>query len=194
MAASRPRPDPVTRPTRRSRAEVTRRDNTLSAVTSIRRLVRVLRVAAQRTHTATGISAAQLFVLQQLEPGHPLSLRELAARTFTDRSSVASVVERLQEQGFVRRTPDAADRRRAAVHITAAGQRIQRGATEVPMTTLVTSFRKLTAQELSSLATSLRRLMEALGASHEPASLLFNDAGAGRRRSRPRRRDSRSAG
>src|SRR5579884_3552038 len=88
-------------PERRDDAE--RRDDTRSAVTSIRQLVRVLRVAAQRTQTATGI--------------------------------------------------------------TAAGLRVQRRTTEAPMTSLIAGLRKLSEQELSVLATSLRLLTDALGAS-----------------------------
>ena len=49
-----------------------------SALTSIRRLVRVLRLNAQRTQAASGLSAAQLFVLQQLPKDGSLSLNELA--------------------------------------------------------------------------------------------------------------------
>ncbi|HEX3866149.1 MAG TPA: MarR family transcriptional regulator, partial [Gemmatimonadaceae bacterium] len=74
-----------------------------SALTSIRRLVRVLRLNAQRTYTAAGLSAAQLFVLQQLPKAGSLSLNELATRTLTDRSSVADVVDRLRAQGLVDR-------------------------------------------------------------------------------------------
>src|ERR1041384_2092494 len=95
------------------------RDDMFSAVASIRRIVRVLRLASQQTQSAAGIGAAQLFVLQQLGDGAELSLNELAERTLTDRSSVAAVVERLQAQKLVGRTTDPSDRRRAVIRITA---------------------------------------------------------------------------
>lgn len=160
---------------------------TLSVVLSIRRLIRMLRVTAQRTHARTGISAAQLFVLQQLGPGAGLSLNELAARTFTDRSSVAAVVDRLRESGLVNRAVDPADRRRAAVRITARGRRILESASDAPTTKLVAALKTLEPQQRATLAASLRRLTEALGAADHPAPMLFAEDAASVKRAAPRR-------
>ncbi len=156
-----------------------------AAVSSIRRIVRVLRLASQRTQAAAGISAAQLFVLQQLGDGSALSLNELADRTLTDRSSVAAVVERLQIQRLVDRTADPADRRRAAIRITPAGRRLLRDAPDAPTTALLGALKKLRPAELQALATSLGRLTEDLGASHAPPSMLFADESAAAARAKP---------
>lgn len=147
-----------------------------STVTSIRRLVRALRVNAQRTQAVAGISAAQLFVLQQLGVGEGLSLNALAARTLTDRSSVADVVDRLQANGLVRRTVDASDRRRASIRISPAGRRVLNRAPAAPTTALIAALRKLGPTEQGTLARSLLRLNDALGAGSTPATMLFADA------------------
>ncbi len=146
-----------------------------SAVTSIRRLVQVLRVNAQRTQAVAGLSAAQLFVLQQLRTDDSLSLNELAARTFTDRSSVADVVDRLTAQGLVDRAVDPSDRRRASVRITRAGRWTLSHAPEAPTTALIAALHQLTPREQAALARSLTRLNEALGAADAPATMLFDD-------------------
>jgi DNA-binding MarR family transcriptional regulator len=170
-------PDDAVRRRARPRRAIADDDRaaTLSAVTSIRRLVRVLRVAAHRTHATAGISAAQLFVLQQLGPGAGLSLNELAARTFTDRSSVAAVVDRLHSDGLVDRAVDPTDRRRAAVRITAKGRRVLDGAEDAPTTKLIAALRTLSPRQRATLAASLRRLTVALGAGEDPAPMLFAD-------------------
>ena len=155
-----------------------------SALTSIRRLVRALRLNAQRTHAVSGLSAAQLFVLQQLPKDGSLSLNELAARTVTDRSSVADVVDRLQAQRLVDRAVDLADRRRASVQITPSGRRTLARAPEAPTTALIAALKSLTPRERIALARSLVRLNEALGVADEPATMLFAESGEG---SRPRR-------
>ncbi|HEY5062925.1 MAG TPA: MarR family transcriptional regulator [Gemmatimonadaceae bacterium] len=157
-----------------------------SAVVSVRRLVRVLRLHDQRTHAVAGVSAAQLFVLQQLGTGGGLSLNALAERTLTDRSSVAEVVDRLQAQGWVLRQVDSTDRRRAAVRITAAGRRLLARAPEAPATALIAALTALSRPERSALAKALVRLNQALGAADEPATMLFSDDGPmrGRRRRR----------
>lgn len=164
-----------------ARSPQSARDDIYSAVTSIRQVVRVLRVASRKTESSAGISAAQLFVLQQLGDGEELSLNELAERTLTDRSSVAWVVDRLQTQGLVRRTTDPDDRRRAAVQITTTGRRTVRRAPDAPTTALLAALRRLDRRELTGLARSLRRLVESLGAASEPPSMLFTDDGAARR-------------
>jgi DNA-binding MarR family transcriptional regulator len=168
--------------------------NTLSALTSIRRLVRVLRLASQRTQFTAGISAAQVFVLQQLRDDERLSLRDLAERTLTDRSSVAAVVERLHEQGLVDRDVDPADRRRAAVRITAAGRRVLSRASDAPTTTLLSALEALTPRQLADLALSLRRLVVALGASADPAPMLFAEDAANNHGHRHRTRASKRTG
>jgi DNA-binding MarR family transcriptional regulator len=150
-------------------------DSIESAIVSIRRLVRVLRINAQRTQSAAGISGAQLFVLEQLGDGTGLSLNDLAARTLTDRSSVADVVDRLVAQRLVDRTVDPTDRRRAAVRITGAGRRMLARAPEAPTTALIAAVRALAPRDRTALARSLAQLNHALGAADEPATMLFVD-------------------
>lgn len=164
-------------------------DSIASAVTSIRRLVRVLRLNAKRTQAIAGISAAQLFVLQQLGTDDSLSLNELAARTITDRSSVAAVVDRLQAQGLVDRGADPSDRRRASVRITPKGRRMLLRAPEAPTTALVAALHDLTQRERLALARSLARLNHALGADDEPATMLFAESDE---MPRPRRKSGRA--
>src|SRR5689334_5887739 len=155
-------------------------DPIVSSVTSIRRLVRVLRVAARRTQSVAGITAAQVFVPQQFDGDASLSLNELAAKTLTDRSSVADVVDRLEAQRLVDRTVDPSDRRRAATRITGAGRRILSRTPNAPTTTLIAAIRALSPSERVTLAESLNRLTAALGVTNEPATMLFaEDAAVG---------------
>ena len=162
----------------------------VSAVGSIRRIIRVLRLASQQTQAAAGISAAQLFVLQQLGNGEGLSLNDLAERTLTDRSSVAAVVDRLHARRLVSRTTDPADRRRAIVRVTAAGRRTVGRAPDAPTTVLLAALRRMDRRELAALAGSLQHLTVAFGATREPASMLFADDADARtaRRRAPKRR------
>jgi len=178
-----------TRSSSASRRSPVDRDSTLSAVVSIRRIVQALRVASQRTQAQAGISAAQLFVLQQLGADDGLSLNELAARTFTDRSSVAAVVDRLGARGFIERSVDPLDRRRAAIHLTPSGRRVLERAPDAPTTMLVAALDKLEARQRATLADSLRQLTAALGIADSTAPMLFADAaGQVESRSAPRQR------
>jgi DNA-binding MarR family transcriptional regulator len=159
------------------------------AVDAVRRLIRGLRLAEQRTRSATGLSAAQLFVLGGLRETSGVSLSELAEHTLTDRTSVSAVVERLESDGAVRTERDPDDRRRTLVHITAAGRRRLATAPAPPTVQLLAALRRLSPRQLGSLTSSLGALLDAMGLHDEPATMLFESAADARRNVRraPRR-------
>jgi DNA-binding MarR family transcriptional regulator len=157
---------------------------------SVRRLVRALRVAEQRTHAEVGVSAAQLYVLRQLDRSAAASLSELAQRTLTDRSSVSDVVERLVARRLVRRVRGD-DKRRTAIVITAAGRMLLRGAPVGPTGLLVSALAALDDRTLAALANGLDELTETMGVAEEPASLLFEDSAPRERTPQIQRRRAR---
>jgi DNA-binding MarR family transcriptional regulator len=175
---NRSSPEPHQKSSRRQKslARLDRKDDVTACVDAFRRIVRALRVSAQRTQRRVGVSAAQLFVLAQLEPERELSLGELADRTLTDRTSVAAVIERLVAGGLVVREWSTDDLRRAAVRITPAGRRLLRRAPEAPTTKLIAALESLPAETLEMLGEGLTELTGAMGLSADPARLLFDDA------------------
>jgi MarR family transcriptional regulator, organic hydroperoxide resistance regulator len=158
----------------RHRPTTTRRTRAASVgrvLDGIRRLERGLRLAARTVERDTGLSAAQLFVLEHLGEGVPLSLQEIARCTFTDRSSVSVVVDRLVDAGLVSRTTDPEDRRRAQVRISASGRRILERAPTAPTDLLLHALEDLPTSVVASMARSFARLNEQLG--FTDADMLF---------------------
>jgi DNA-binding MarR family transcriptional regulator len=165
-------------------------EDVTTALDAFRRIVRALRVAARSVEGRAHVSAAQLFVLQQLATVEHASLTQLAALTMTDRTSVAHVVERLEERGLVDRARSAVDRRRSEVTITAAGRRLLARAPNAPTIELVTALRRLEPAERRALARTLRRLTEEMHLERTPATMLFAEAAE----TRPSRRTRSGAG
>ena len=167
-ASSQSRPD---------RARSAQRDpDVADSVDAFRRILREIRVTARKGELSTGLSAAQTFVLSVLVERPGASVKELAEATLTDRSSVAAVVDRLVEQGYVVRGQSPSDRRRAAVSITAAGRKAMRHATSPPPTVaLIDAMRAMDRDERRSLATGLTALARAMGIDRQPAGMLFED-------------------
>ena len=149
--------------------------DTAAAVDALRRILRAMRMAATETQSALGISAAQLFVLARLAGADALSINQLAARTLTDRSSVAAVVDRLAERGLAERSPSPRDRRRAEVRITAAGRELLAAAPTAPAALLVSGLARLSDPELRALAASLGRLVGAMHLEKTPAGMFFEE-------------------
>lgn len=173
-----------TRPTRpQIRGRTTRgarRGDVGRAVDCVRRLVRGLRLAEQRTRMEAGLSAAQLFVLAELAHSSAASLGDLADRTMTDRSSVAAVVERLEEAGLVEAQRAEDDRRRVHVRLTSAGRRRLASSAPAPTVLLVDALESLPSGEVAGLTRHLTVLLDAMGLAGEPATMLFEEPG-GRR-------------
>ncbi len=161
-----------------SRSPSTRRakpDDVAVAVDAFRRILRELRRAARKTELATGLSAAQTFVLNAVEAAPGCSLNDVAATTMTDRTSVAAILEKLVDERYIKRVQAEDDRRRASLTITARGQRAIGNAAPPPTTLLVDALRALPVADRASLASGLSALTDRMGITDEPAGMLFDD-------------------
>jgi DNA-binding MarR family transcriptional regulator len=77
----------------------------------------------ERSLEPWSLSLAKLRALEQLEAApHGLPLGQLADRLSCVKSNVTQLVDRLESDGFVRRVPDAADRRCVVASITEHGR------------------------------------------------------------------------
>lgn len=84
------------------------------------RLARRLRCA----RAADSMSDAQLAVLADLRMHGRRTISTLAERERVTAPSMTNMINGLEEQGYVTRTPDADDRRRVQVEITDAGAEV----------------------------------------------------------------------
>ena len=160
------------------RAGAERRD--LQAILDgIRHIVQRLRESSRDAERRVGLSAAQLFVLQQLADADGLSINELGARTYTHQSSVSVVVSRLVSGGLVRRRPAAADARRRELSLTARGRRALDTAPEAAQADLIRALQGLPDAQRRALAGAMRAIARELAAQPRPA--MFFEARARRR-------------
>lgn len=152
-----------------------RRALTTTALDGVRRVVRALRLAAGSAEQATGLSAAQLFVLQAVHAHPGRSLTQIAAQTLTDRTSVRAVVDRLVARGLVERQPSAVDRRSVALVATPAADAVLAHAPHPPTRRLLDGLDALDARDLRALARGVAALTRAMGLDGEPAAMLFEE-------------------
>ncbi len=143
-----------------------------AALTLTRTLVDGLTRSARTVERRTGVTNAQLFLLQELS-ARPHSVNELAALARTTQGTVSAVVGRLARIGYVRKSRSVSDGRVVMISLTAAGRRLLRGAPETTMATLLAAFDTLTAAEARALTAGLRALVRALRLTPAKAPLLF---------------------
>jgi DNA-binding MarR family transcriptional regulator len=114
----------------------------------------------EQAMAAVELSVAKYGVLTHLvEASQAIPLSDLAARINCARSNVTQMVDRLETEGLVRRTPSPTDRRIILAELTAEGRKRQEAGAE--------KMRHLEATMASALGTDdravIRRAMQALG-------------------------------
>ena len=161
---------------------------TRAVLDSIRRIVRALRESSRKTERSVGLGAAQLFVLQRLAGGPPLSINELADRTLTHQSSVSVVVSRLVRGGLVARTRAAADGRRVEITLTPAGRALLERAPAAAQDQLIGALGLLGLAARKDLARHLGRLVEAMALPPHHPPMFFERAPRAPKAPRPQKK------
>jgi DNA-binding MarR family transcriptional regulator len=148
-------------------------DDLKAVFNDLRKLVRAVRLSSNEVQAALGISGSQLYVLQQLLEHPNASLRDLAALTHTDHSSVSVVVARLSRRRLVTRKVSAADARRLELSLTPKGRALLERPVELLQQRLVQSLGGLPAGQLRSLRVLLDRVVRDIGFEEEPAEMFL---------------------
>ncbi|APR85244.1 Transcriptional regulator, MarR family protein [Minicystis rosea] len=153
-----------------------------AAMNAIRRIVRSLRLSSRASEKSLGVSAAQLFVLQQLAEGAARedaapSIAQLATLTATDPSSVSVVVSRLAARGLCARKASKSDGRRAEVTITPAGIELLQRAPQPVQARMLEALTQMESSRRQEMISGLEEIVAALGVTDQLASMLFEDEG-----------------
>jgi DNA-binding MarR family transcriptional regulator len=152
----------------------------LAVMNHLRRIVRALRVSARAAERDTGLSGAQVFVLQKLAEEPTASLSELALRTATDQSSVSVVVSRLVDRGLVLRHKSKEDGRRVEIRLTPAGRTMLRRSPEVTQTQFIEALGRMPGASRRRLADALGKLVSSMNIRDDTAMFFEEDRASAR--------------
>ncbi|BDT96395.1 MarR family transcriptional regulator [Nocardia sputorum] len=105
----------------------------------VHRFTHRLDVHVRRVAEQLGLTPSQVIALRELS--EPITARELAARMSCEPSNATFVLDRLEQQGLVRREPHPTDRRAKQIVLTPTGLRRRDDAVELlgvnsPLTSL----------------------------------------------------------
>ena len=147
-----------------------------AALDHLRTLISALTHSARAVERSTGITNAQLFLLQQLASTDALSVNDLAARARTQQSTVSIVVARLVRAGLAakRKSPD--DGRIAIISLTPRGRRLLAHAPAPPTSALLGAIEALTERDVRALADGLHALVNELDLAPPAVTMLFEHA------------------
>lgn len=149
-------------------------EEAIQVLDALRRIVRFLRMPSGAAR-ASGVSAAQFFVLSALKDEPASSIRALAARTMSDPSSVSVVVAKLVADGFIARAADERDGRRAGLSLTPRGRRVLSRAPELPQLRIIAALAAMPKARRQTIAQALEQLVQAVGAESIRPRMFFED-------------------
>ncbi len=152
----------------------------------LRAFINGLSASARSVERHTGVTNAQLFLMQELSHGSA-SLGDLAERARTQPSTVSIVIGRLQRAGLVTRVRAADDRRRVVISLTPDGRRLLRRAPIAPTARLLEAVEGLSPPGLRALTHGLGPLLDRLGITHASPPMLFEHSATPRRAGAERR-------
>ncbi|MFF8605390.1 MarR family winged helix-turn-helix transcriptional regulator [Streptomyces sp. NPDC015346] len=98
---------------------------------ALSRVARLHRIAAGRLLKEVGLYPGQEFLMMCLWDRGPVRQSELIKAMGVDPSTVTKMLQRLEQSGYVRRTPDPADRRAVLVEPTDGGGALRAGVADV---------------------------------------------------------------
>jgi DNA-binding MarR family transcriptional regulator len=110
----------------------------------------------------TGLSPARLSLLSVLVFGGPRTPSELAAAEQVRLPTISGLVRGLEDDGFVRRTPDPNDGRGYRITATAKGERLMRRARERRIENVLELLEPLDPRERRALAAAAEVLERAV--------------------------------
>jgi DNA-binding MarR family transcriptional regulator len=116
-----------------------------------------------------GVSAAGGLVLGLLRDHGAMSPSMLSDRLIVTRATVTGLIDSLERRGFVRRTPNAADRRSLVIELTAAGVSVVQEVRLLVHRHEQAWMAALSTAELRTYIDLLHRIQDSLGATEGAA-------------------------
>lgn len=143
-------------------------------LTELRRILRATQLGVRTLARENGMTPSQLIVLQSLKAQQEMTARQVADAMHLTQATVTSLLDALQERGWITRTRGEQDRRRVYVRLTKEGERqIERTPTSLHER-FVNQFRALQPWEQSSMLATLQRVAHLLDAAALDASPVLD--------------------
>ncbi|OIQ33501.1 MAG: MarR family transcriptional regulator [Alphaproteobacteria bacterium MedPE-SWcel] len=141
------------------------RDRTDDSLIALRRILRATELYSRNLAQASGLTPAQLRVLQILaSQGGSATPKELAQRMGVAQATVTSLVDKIVSRGMATRLRSEADRRQTNVVLDPRGQEAVKAAPDALQQRYVRAFEKLKDWEQAQLLASLERVAAMLDA------------------------------
>ncbi|MEQ8176840.1 MAG: MarR family transcriptional regulator [Amphiplicatus sp.] len=153
------------------------RDRSEAALIALRRILRATEFSARSLARATGLTPSQLIVLNMVDHLGDATPTDLARNASLTLATMTTLVDKLEDRGFITRRRDEADRRRMLIRITKAGKKTLAESPDALQQQFQKRFEALADWEQASLIAALEKVAALLGAKDIDAAPVL-DIGA----------------
>lgn len=131
---------------------------------AMRRIIRSVDLHSRELYQRFQITTPQMVCLSVISENKGITLSKLADSVSLCASTVTGIVDRLELRGLARRRRGASDRRKITLMITAAGRQLIAAAPPLLQDKFSERLRALPELEQATLALSLERIVDMMGA------------------------------
>lgn len=149
-------------------------ENSQKALVLLRQIIRSTDMQDKEISRSTGLTPAQLMVMQTLRESFPLTTGELAKEIALTQATVTSILDRLEKKELVARERGVEDKRKVWVSPTDAGIELMKGAPTMQQDLFVRHFEDMQSWEQSMVVASLERISFMLNAQHLDAAPVLD--------------------
>lgn len=151
------------------------RDPQIEAVlVALRRVMRATDLHSRELVRTTGLTAPQMLLLQTIQQMGKVGVGELAQEISLSQATVTSILDRLEDRGFVLREKSESDKRKVLTALTVMGVDAIKDAPVPLQQTFVARFGTLASWEQHQLIASLQRIAAMMDAQDIDASPVLD--------------------
>ena len=154
------------------------------SLVALRRILRTTDMNARNLARETGLTMAQLLVLQVLADFGPLTAKEISTRVGVSQATMTSVIDRMENKELVTREKSEIDRRQTIIIVTERGSAMIANAPDPLQAIYSRRFATLSDWEQAMIVATLERVASLLDANAIDAAPVL-DVGAIEETSQP---------
>ena len=125
---------------------------------SLRRIIRAMDLHSKYLVKTTGLTTAQLLLMQTVQQGNGMTIGKLADQIHLSQATVTTILDRLAERGFIIREGSIQDKRKVHIKLTEKGESLVKDSPVPLQQHFIENFLKLNEWEQTTTLSTLQRI------------------------------------
>lgn len=141
---------------------------------ALRRVIRATDLHSKYLSKTTGLTAPQILLLQTIRAKGDMTVSELANHMSLSQATVTTIIDRLENKGYVFRERSTEDKRKVFTYLTDASLEVLKTSPAPLQDQFTKQFNDLQDWEKTMIISSLQRVAQMMDAQHIDASPVLD--------------------